>query len=232
MSRNRLFKKAAPAPNPYAVTDPKTGSVITMDYGSSSERNNRSRFVETFRKCPIPDNSVMANLGLFLSSKTLSRVLFMDFLYQQAVEVQGVVMDFGTRWGQNMALFAALRGIYEPFNRHKKLIGFDTFAGFPSVTERDGASEMIRVGNIGVTDDYLSYLREVMACQEGDNPLAHLTKHEFVVGDACQTIHRYLKDHPETIVALAYFDFDLYAPTKACFGSDQAEIGQGQCARF
>jgi len=45
----------------------------------------------------------------------------MDFLYRQALEVQGVVMEFGCRWGQNVSLFSALRGIYEPFNRLRKV---------------------------------------------------------------------------------------------------------------
>ena len=30
------------------------------------------------------------------------------------------------------------------------------------------------------------------------------------------TLRKYLDDHPETIVALAYFDFDLYEPTRKC----------------
>ena len=45
-------------------------------------------------------------------------------------------MDFGTRWGNNMALFSIFRGMYEPFNRHRKIIGFDTFSGFPSINEK------------------------------------------------------------------------------------------------
>lgn len=30
------------------------------------------------------------------------------------------------------------------------------------------------------------------------------------------TLPAYLERHPETIVALAYFDFDLFEPTKKC----------------
>ena len=47
-------------------------------------------------------------------------------------------MEFGTRWGPNLAQFPALRGIYEPFNRHGKGIGFDTFSGFPKIENQDG----------------------------------------------------------------------------------------------
>ena len=55
------------------------------------------------------------NLGLFLTPQALSRILFMDFLYRQILDIQGVVIELGCRWGQNLSLFSSLRGIYEPF---------------------------------------------------------------------------------------------------------------------
>ena len=39
-------------------------------------------------------------------------------------------MEFGVRWGQNLITLNNLRGIYEPFNHSRKIIGFDTFEGF------------------------------------------------------------------------------------------------------
>ena len=86
----------------------KQSSLGGMNYGSEKEDNIRIRFAELFKNSPIPSDNIIPNLGLFLNSKVLSRLLFMDFLYRQAVEVQGVIMDFGTRWGQNMSFFAAL----------------------------------------------------------------------------------------------------------------------------
>jgi hypothetical protein len=55
-------------------------------------------------------------------------------------------MEFGVRWGQNMALFTSFRNIYEPYNVSRKIIGFDTFAGFPSISEQDGVAETVQVG--------------------------------------------------------------------------------------
>ncbi|RJQ27268.1 crotonobetainyl-CoA--carnitine CoA-transferase [Candidatus Parcubacteria bacterium] len=203
-----------------------------MNYGSEEENAVRDKFVNVFKRSPLPDDNILANLGLFLNSKTLSRLLFMDFLYRQAIDVQGVIMDFGTRWGQNMSLFAALRGIYEPFNRHKKIIGFDTFAGFPLVGDKDGKSVMMKDGNVTVTEKYLEYLDAVMRCQEGDNPLGHIKKYDFVVGDACKGIHEYLEKNPETIVAMAFFDFDLYEPTKACLEAIKPRLVKGSVLGF
>ena len=75
-------------------------------------------------------------------------------LYRQILDVQGVVFDFGTRWGQNAALFTSFRGIYEPFNRHRRIVGFDTFEGFRGVAAEDGEGQRSRDGDFSVTPGY------------------------------------------------------------------------------
>ena len=77
----------------------------------------------------------------------LARILFMDDLYRRIVDVPGVILELGVRWGQNLALFSALRTIYEPFNHNRKVIGFDTFAGFPSPHAKDGTDDIMREGS-------------------------------------------------------------------------------------
>jgi len=201
-------------------------------YESPEEHGIRGDLARHFRRCPIPDNQLMANLGLFLNSKNLARILFMDYLYRQIVPVQGCVMEFGTRWGQNLALFAALRGIYEPFNRHRKIVGFDTFEGFPSISAKDGSSDMMKPGELAVTENYLEYLEKVMELQERDNPLGHIRKYSLRKGDATAEIGRFLKESPETIVALAYFDFDLYEPTRHCLEAIRPRLVKGSVVGF
>jgi hypothetical protein len=175
---------------------------------------------------------MLSNLGLFLESKNLARILFMDFLFRQIVDVQGVVMEFGTRWGQNLALFAALRGIYDPFNRHRKLVGFDTFRGFPAIAPEDGRAAMMRPGQLAVAPEYEAYLARVLATHEGLNPLAHLRKFALRAGDAPVELPRYLEEAPETIVALAYFDFDLYEPTRRCLELIRPRLTRGSVVGF
>jgi len=201
-------------------------------YGSALEGDHRAELAGALRTCPIPQDQLLSNLGLFLESKNLARILYMDFLFRQIADVQGVVMEFGTRWGQNLALFAALRGIYEPFNRHRKIVGFDTFTGFPGVTEEDGSSEMMVPGQLAVTEGYDEYLAHVLALHEALNPLAHLKKHDIRVGDATEELETYLKEAPETIVALAYFDFDLYEPTKRCLDLIRPRLTKGSVLAF
>ena len=80
-------------------------------YSSDEELASRSEMYDHFKNCPIPEDQILSNMGLFLNSKDFSRMLFMDFLYRQAKDTQGVILDLGTRWGQNAAIFSACRGL-------------------------------------------------------------------------------------------------------------------------
>ena len=202
------------------------------NYSSESEESARADMVSLLRHCPIPDDQLLSNIGLFIESKNLARILFMDHLFKQIVDVQGVVMELGTRWGQNLAVFEALRGIYDPFNRHRKIIGFDTFTGFPSIQAEDGASEMMATGQLAVAPEYDQYLSRILDQHEALNPLSHIKKYEIRVGDATKEIDSYLTDYPETIIALAYFDFDLYEPTKKCLEAIKDRLVKGSILGF
>lgn len=201
-------------------------------YSSADEASVREQLIQHFRKCPIGDDQILSNLGLFLNSKNLSRILFMDHLYRQIVDLQGIIVEFGVRWGQNLALFSALRGIYEPFNRHRKIVGFDTFTGFPSISENDGKSDMMKKGELSVSKDYVNYLSKILELQEKDNPLAHIKKFDLCLGDVTVEIDKFLKKSPETIISLAYFDFDLYEPTKKCLEAIKPYLTKGSILGF
>ena len=62
--------------------------------------------------------------------------------------------------------------------------------------------------------------------------MAHVKKFDIVQGDASVTVERYLKDHPETIVALAFFDFDIYAPTRKVLEDIRPRLTKGSVVAF
>lgn len=201
-------------------------------WASDQETKKRQAMVEKLQNSTIPADQLLSNIGLFIESKNLSRILFMDHIYKQIVDVQGCVVEFGSRWGQNLALFAALRGIYEPFNRHRKIIGFDTFEGFPSLDEKDGKGQIMFEGNLATTKDYQQELEDILTTHEALNPLDHIKKFELRRGDATVEFPKYLEENPHTTVALVYFDFDLYEPTKACLEAIAPRLTKGSVVGF
>lgn len=206
--------------------------VAALKYMSTPEKDARQKMGEYLERSPIPKEQLLSNLGLFIESKNLARILFMDFLFRQIVEVEGVVMEFGMRWGQNMALFSALRGIHDPFNRHRKIIGFDTFTGFPSISKKDGKAELMKKGELALPTHYEEYLEGLLDLHEKLNPLSHIRKFEIRKGDACVEIDRYFEEAPHTIVALAFFDLDIYEPTKKCLEALKGRVTKGSILAF
>lgn len=210
----------------------KTKKTKTIVLSSFDEKKAEQELVALLRQFQAADSEVLAHLGLFLSSKNLSRLLFFYEMYKKIVRTHGVIMEFGVRWGQTLSLLTSLRSIFEPFNRHRKIIGFDTFEGFKGVTAQDGANHRCHDGDYSVAGGHEAVLGRILEIQEKLNPMGHLRRHELVKGDAAKSVPAYFKKHPETIVAAAIFDFDIYAPTKAALKAIKPHLMKGSLLIF
>lgn len=188
----------------------------TMETKSSPEQvAHREKLYELFRARPLPDDQLLICLGLYMRSSALAKILFVDEAYRLILDQPGIIVEFGTWWGQNLILFENLRSIYEPFNQSRRVIGFDTFEGYPEISEKDVPSETIKIGGYTVAKDYYSYLQSLIDYHEKNNVLAAVKKHELVKGDVSKSAPEYFKKNPDLVIALAYFDMALYEPSKA-----------------
>lgn len=169
-----------------------------------------------FESRTIPRDQLLENLELYVRPQRIAAILSLQQLYLKILDVHGVIVEFGVRWGRHLSVFSALRAFYEPYNFYRKILGFDTFAGFLEPASEDGDSDRVHVGSMGVSEGYELYLDRILALHEAEAPLAHIKRTFLVKGDAPVELARYLKENPETIVALAYFDMDLYQPTRDC----------------
>ncbi|MEK7074334.1 MAG: TylF/MycF/NovP-related O-methyltransferase [Patescibacteria group bacterium] len=210
----------------------KKQTIKTKRYNTTDETSQREKFFKTFKDCPIPDDELLSNLGLFIRRQDLSRLLFMNDLYKKIIDVHGIIVEFGVRWGRNLALCESFRGMYEPFNHRRKIVGFDTFEGFPSVHAKDGESDIASLGAYATTKKYDEYLEQILNYHEKESPVSHIKKYQLIKGDATIEIHKYLKHNPETIIALAYFDFDIYQPTKKCLEAIKGHLTKGSVIGF
>jgi hypothetical protein len=187
---------------------------------------------QLIRQAPIPDQELGENLPLFQTVRSLKRLLYMNELYRQILPVHGVVMQFGVRWGRDITAFDAFRTIYEPFNISRVVIGFDTFEGFPSVDVKDGAHGMMVEHGLSLSEGYADQLQALLAQRRGLDPLPHLERCQLVKGDVTETVPAYLKANPGVIIALAHFDLDLYAPTKAALEAIRPYLTKGSIVAF
>jgi len=192
----------------------------------------RMQIFDSLRNSPIPSHELIRNLGLYMLPMELKRYLFFSELYQQIVNVPGIIVEFGCRWGQNLAVLQSLRGILEPFHHRRMIVGFDTFDGFPEIAPQDGTATAVAAGAYNVTPGYEHYLEHLMALRETQSPLEDVRKFKIIKGRAEEEFAAWLEEHPETIVAMAYFDMDLYQPTADCLKLLKGRLTQGSIVGF
>jgi F0F1-type ATP synthase alpha subunit len=87
-------------------------------------------------------------------------------------------------------------------------------------------------GQISTTDGYEKKLHQLMKAHEQTHPLNHIEKFQVIKGDVCDTVPTYIDQHPETLISLAFFDLDLYKPTKQALQSILPRCTKGSILIF
>jgi hypothetical protein len=129
--------------------------------------------------------------------------------------------------------WAKLSAILEPVNLTRRIYGFDSFAGFPSIAEKDKTGPAWETAQPGAlrADSYDELLR-LIELYDKDRYLGHIPKVELVKGDATQTIPAFVASHPHVVVSLLFLDFDLYEPTKVALESFVPRMPKGAIIAF
>jgi hypothetical protein len=151
----------------------------------------------------------------FAGRPQLARFLVRYEIFKRILDVQGVVIECGVYDGAGTYALAQLSSILEPLNHHRRIVGFDTFSGFPAISEADqqGQGHQARVG--GFSGSEREDLERGLALFDRDRALSHIPKVQFVDGDFLETGPRFLEENPHVLVSLLYLDFDLAEPTRA-----------------
>ncbi|MDB5425658.1 MAG: dTDP-6-deoxy-L-hexose 3-O-methyltransferase [Phenylobacterium sp.] len=175
----------------------------------------RGRLREMMENSPLPPDELMFNLGLYVRSSLLVKFLVLSDVYRRIQSIPGALIEFGAWRGQNLVLLENLRAIYEPFNKQRTIIGFDTFSGYPE--EAGMAARSIEThGGYDTGAAYPDYLAELLKVHQASNAFGHIDAgHRLIAGDVVETAPKYFADHPETLVAFAFFDMGPYEPTIA-----------------
>lgn len=157
----------------------------------------------------------LGNFTKFVPRESIARFLIKYEMFKEILDVQGVIIECGVLFGGGLMTWAQLSAIMEPANHQRRIVGFDTFEGFPSISKEDKAkasSTLCEKGELAV-DSYEDLL-ECIRLYDKTRCFNHLNKVELVRGDVLETIPLYIEDNPHLVVSLLYLDFDVYKPTK------------------
>lgn len=192
--------------------------------------NARQHLQTLFESHPLPREDLLFNLGLFTRSSLLVKYLVLNDIYQQFIKLPGLIVEFGTWWGQNLVLLENLRAIHEPFNKQRHILGFDTFEGYSTAhcSSKDKLSVAWQEQSYSTGKSYKTFLEDLLKTHEKSNVLGHLhSMHKLIDGDVTVTAPAYFSQHPESLIAFAYFDIGLYEPTKAAMQAIKPHLMPG-----
>lgn len=151
----------------------------------------------------------------YASRQSIAKFLTKYEIFKRILTVNGSIVECGVLHGAGLLAWAKLSSIFEPANHVRKVIGFDTFGGFPSVAGEDtqtGTFHELKEG--GLTGSSFDNVLEAVKIYDLNRPISHIQKVELVKGDLCKTAPAYLVSNPHLVVSLLYLDLDLYEPTK------------------
>jgi len=189
-------------------------NIQNMALVSQSDIEYRALLNTYFAKSGGSAVEKLENFPKYVSSSTIARFLCKYEIFKQVLNVQGSIIECGVFLGGGLMTWAQLSTILEPMNHQRKIIGFDTFSGFPSTAKEDVApatSELVNAG--GLAADSLQDLQECIRLYDIYRPLSHIWKVKLVKGDVKKTVPQFIENNPHTIVSLLYLDFDIFEPT-------------------
>lgn len=177
---------------------------------------DRQYLYDLFETRPMDTDQLLINLGLYMRSSALTKILFLNEMYRMIKNQPGIIVEFGSWWGQNLIVFENLRAIYEPWEQ-RRVIGFDTFEGYKSISDKDIRSNTIKEGGYAVSEGYADYLRKLIDWHEKNSVSSNVNRVQLVQGNILETVPKFFKENKGIVIALAYFDLALYEPSKIAF---------------
>src|SRR3989441_12899238 len=107
-----------------------------------------------FTNCPDSIELKLENFPKYVRRQHLKRFLAFYEIFKRVLAVKGSIVECGVFRGFGVMAWAKLSAILEPENLTRRIYGFDTFEGFPSVSDADRAGAGIAVPGDFHTSSY------------------------------------------------------------------------------
>jgi hypothetical protein len=209
-----------------------TPIAVQGGFRTSAEREEAARLKSCFERNPTPFEMRMDNFPKYIRRQPMTRFIALYEIFKRVLPIKGSVVECGVHHGFGLMTWAKLSAILEPVNLTRRIYGFDTFEGFPGVSQADmsGASRHVKAGDLA--SDSHDELLELAQINDSTRFLGHIQKVRLIKGDAVKTIPEFVEAHPHLVVSLLFMDFDLYDPTKVALEHFLPRMTRGAVLAF
>ena len=169
----------------------------------------------------------------YATKQSIAKFLTKYEIFKKIKNVNGSIIECGVLHGAGLMAWAKLSSIFEPVNHTRKIIGFDTFEGFASVTTNDTKTgRSIHFGEGKMEGSSYDELTKVIELYDMNRPISHIPKIELVKGDIIKTAPQFIQTHPHLVVSLLYLDLVIYEPTKIALETFLPKMVKGSIIVF
>lgn len=208
----------------------------TRSFRTATEQEVGQSIAEIFERCTDSTEQKLENFPKYVRRNQLKRFLAHYEIFQKVLPIKGSIVECGVFRGFGFMSWAKLSTILEPENLTRRVYGFDSFSGFPTVGKQDENIVDADVVALPQTGDLCANskdeLEELIEQYDQDRFLGHIDKAHLIAGDACKTIPRFIEEHPHLLVSLLFLDFDLYEPTKVAIEHFIPRMPKGSILAF
>lgn len=206
-------------------------AIPTKSFRTTAERQAGAAISQIFERCGDSTEVKLENFPKYVRRQHLKRFLALYEIFKLALPVKGSIIECGVFRGFGFMSWAKLSTIFEPENLMRRVYGFDSFSGFPTIDAKD--ANIVAMPQQGeLASNSKDELEELVAEYDKDRFLGHLDKCHLIAGNACATIPQFVQEHPHLVVSLLFLDFDLYEPTKAALDHFVPRMPKGSILAF
>ena len=113
----------------------KKGIKVSGGLRTSDEQLEASLNKKCFDNNPASWEVKMENFPKYVKRQNLTRFLAMYEIFKLVTDVKGSIVECGVNHGFGTMAWSKFSAITEPVNLTRRIYGFDTFEGFPSVSD-------------------------------------------------------------------------------------------------
>jgi hypothetical protein len=200
-------------------------------FRTEAEKMIGQKIEHIFLQCSDSVETKLDNFTKYIKRQRLTRLLSLYEIFKRVLPVKGSIIECGVYGGFGLMAWANMSAVLEPANLTRRVYGFDTFEGFPSVGEKD-LNDVMRPEQGQLHSNSYDELMELIAIYDSNRFLGHVDKVHLIKGDVSKSIPEFIAHNKHLMVSLLFLDMDLYEPTRVAIEHFYPRMPKGAIIAF
>jgi len=167
-----------------------------------------------FQRFNVSNLEICRNFQIYARRTFLKKFLAHYELFRQVIDLPGDIVELGVYRGTTLMNWANFLEIRNMGDRQKQVFGFDHFAGFSELSEKDGKPQDSKAEGCFDSSVFEAMLEDAISIYDQDRFIPYKPRVRLVKGDICKSVPEFVTNNPGLRICLLHFDCDLYVPTK------------------